>query len=213
MPGFAWYTPDLSGVFHYRLLRVDSGLLTHVGWLLGELTKEYNWHEDKDTIADVVDASQLSLDLYFLNPMIGMVQGFMGAIPAGWLDLDGSTYDQADYPLLSERLGAVYRNDTAGTFTLPDFAGLFGVGAGGWIALGDEGGAASHTLTTSEIPSHTHSYTMPVASVDTVGVGAPLPVVDAATPGTPTGASGGGASHENMPPYHALNFGVFAGVV
>lgn len=213
MPGFAWYTPVLTGVFHYRLLRVDSGLLPQVGWLLGQLTEDYNWFEDEDAIPDIVEASSDMLAFYYLNPMIGMVQGFLGDIPVGWLALDGSTHDQSDFPLLSERLGDVYRNDGAGTFTLPNFAAIAAIGTGGALSLGDEGGEASVTLVADEMPVHTHTYTMPAIAVDTVGVGAPMPVVDSATPATPTGSAGSGSAHENMPPYHAVNYGVFAGVV
>lgn len=212
MPGFAWYTPVLTGVFHFRLLRVDSGLLPHVGWLLGELGMEHNWFKDESEIPAVLVASNDMLALYYLNPMIGMIQGFLGDIPEGWLSLDGSTHDQADFPLLSERLGDVYRNDGAGTFTLPDFAAIVAVGAGGGLSLGDEGGEASVSLAVDEMPAHTHTYVMPTVAVDTVGVGAPLPVVDSATPATPTGSSGSGTAHENRPPFHVVNYGIFSGI-
>jgi len=142
---------------------------------------------------------------------IGQVAHFLGTLPDGWLALDGTTYNEADFPELFGLLGDDFKDEILGTFTLPDIGGLVIVGAGVSYALGGLGGVESVTLTTSEIPSHTHEYTFPVQGVDVGGAGPPLPAVATVTPGTPTGPTGGGGSHENMQPYIVLVAGVFSG--
>ena len=63
--------------------------------------------------------------------MIVMWGGLVGAIPTGWQLCDGS-------------------NST------PDLRGQFIVGAGGTYTTGNTGGASSITLTTGNLPAHTH---------------------------------------------------------
>lgn len=64
--------------------------------------------------------------------------------------------------------------------------------------VGEENGFKTHTLTTNEMPSHTHSFTQE----NTQGSGTP-----GASNGTSsfstvnTSSTGGGAAHNNMPPY------------
>jgi microcystin-dependent protein len=87
-------------------------------------------------------------------------------------------------------------------FLLPDTRGLVLVGGGGtslsFDAIGEAGGAETHTLTTAQIPAHTHSYTTP----GTFGVDAGSTIVNAGGFGTPsTGSTGGGGSHNNLQPY------------
>ena len=143
--------------------------------------------------------------------MVGAVSYFLGNLPSGWLALDGSTYDQADYPELTTKLDSQYRNDGNGTFTLPDMGGLFVTGAGSSYSLGDLGGASDVTLTVGELPIHSHTYTPPVANVDLEAPG--VPDVLAAGVGVPTqtGSTGDGDAHENLPPFVALNYGIFCG--
>lgn len=64
------------------------------------------------------------------------------------------------------------------------------------------GGAKTHTLSTAEIPSHTHSYPKPDTSVagETAGGSATL------NNGNATGATGGGGAHNNLQPYIVCYF-------
>ena len=66
--------------------------------------------------------------------------------------------------------------------------------------LEETGGAKVHTLTTSEIPAHTHTYSKPDTPVATLGVGISVDSVNSSSTAN-TGSSGGGGSHNNLQPY------------
>ncbi len=209
--GIGRHTPQLSGNKIVRALSIDDALISHVSDAIAQLSIWANWVEIEDTIPDVVAAASEALDSWYLRRMlIGQVSTFLGALPSFWLPLIGNTYDRVDYPELWEALDAQYKDST--TFTLPDLSDLFLVVAGtGTYSLGDTGGVDAHTLITSEIPSHTHTYLPPVMDLDFKVPGAPD--ILAARLGTPTttGPTGGDGAHENRPPYYAMTMGVFAG--
>ena len=82
----------------------------------------------------------------------------------------------------------------------------FLLAAGSSYAAGATGGEASHTLTVSEMPSHSHNYgtwrnCSKVSGANNKMVEASTDVLDN-VPGTM--AAGGGAAHNNMPPYLAV---------
>jgi microcystin-dependent protein len=91
--------------------------------------------------------------------------------PAGVLYLQGQTVLRAAYPVLWQLVqdrnavgtspGQFGAGDGSTTFTLPDWRGRAVIGAGTLGAdtytLGQIGGAARITLTTSQMPSHSHS--------------------------------------------------------
>lgn len=111
----------------------------------------------------------------------------------------------------------------------PDLRGRFVIGAHGdsdsdaaTYDVGDTGGSETHTLTTAEMPSHTHTAT----SVDSghthsftvgnnadidndVGTSSGSGSTDTTASGTANitttiASTGGGFPHENRPPYYAL---------
>lgn len=209
--GIGRHTPQLSGNKIVRALSIDDALISHVSDAIAQLSFSSNWVEIEDSVPDVVAAAFEALDSWYLSSMlIGQVSTFLGDLPSFWLPLLGDTYDRDDYPELWLQLDAQYKDST--TFTLPDLSDLFLVHSGtGTYSLGDSGGVNAHTLITSEIPSHTHTYVPPVFDVDLEAPG--VPDILAARLGAPTttGATGGDGSHENRPPYYALIMGVFAG--
>ena len=96
----------------------------------------------------------------------GTVEGMLlAAAPAGTLLLDGTTKTRAAYPALWSWIvenglngGAPFGNgDGSTTFTLPDWRGRVprGVASGG--TPGQLVGADSITLSTAQLPSHSHS--------------------------------------------------------
>jgi microcystin-dependent protein len=68
--------------------------------------------------------------------------------------------------------------------------------------LGDTGGAETHTLTTAQMPSHTHSTT------GSSNGGAGFYLLDGADNGAPqtTGSTGGDGAHNNVQPTIILNY-------
>ena len=93
-----------------------------------------------------------------------------------------------------------------GTWVL-DAKGRVYIGAGGDYAVGATGGEATHTLTTAEIPSHSHQQYV------TTGTGTDAPRSDYNEDGTfgkypqcSTGSTGGGGAHNNMMPYKAVYY-------
>lgn len=209
--GYARHTPTLAGVKVVRALSTDSALLSHISDAIAQLTFDYQWLEVGDTIPDIVDACTEALDTWYAPMMIGQIGSFLGSLPSGWLALDGSTYDEADYPELWGLLDAQFKNIPASTFTLPDFSGLVCVAYGDGHELGDDGGQVDVTLSVAQIPSHNHTYIQPVLNIDLEGPGVPDILAAGVGPGTTTGNTGSGEAHENMMPYFVVVMGIFSG--
>jgi len=114
-----------------------------------------------------------------------------------------------------------------GSSSTPDLRARFVIGAqgdsGNTYDVGDTGGSATHTLTTAEMPSHTHtatstvtdpshSHVLPYGDSGSEGDGwdgsGDSSTTNSATTGitvaTTNAATGGGGAHENRPPYYAL---------
>lgn len=81
---------------------------------------------------------------------------------------------------------------TAGTATSLRFGLLDG------ITLGAAGGDDTHTLTTPQMPSHTH--TLPAYSTSAIGAGATSGILNTYGSGFTTNAAGGGQAHPNVQP-------------
>lgn len=88
----------------------------------------------------------------------GVVEMFAGdTAPFGALLCDGTIYNIADYPALGAMLGAKFGGNGTTTFAVPDMRDRAPVGKSATKALGSTGGSASKTLTTTELPAHTHT--------------------------------------------------------
>lgn len=80
----------------------------------------------------------------------------------GWLICNGRSVLRTEYPALFEVIGTSFGNTNTSNFFIPDFRGKVGgtVGQGSALtnrALGASVGAERHTLSESEMPSHTHT--------------------------------------------------------
>jgi len=94
---------------------------------------------------------------------VGVINMFAGNTPpVGYLICDGSEISRATYSELFAVIGTTYGfGDNSTTFNLPNFGGRVPVGVNAlepeFNALNNTGGAKEHTLTTAEMPNHTHS--------------------------------------------------------
>jgi len=123
-----------------------------------------------------------------------------------WLLCDGSSLVRADYPDLFSVIGTLYGAADSLHFNLPDLQDRVPMGVGG-NTLATQIGEATHTLTSAEMPVHSHSeviatpfvadITTPTAPVAQVGAGV-------------TGTAGGGAAHNNIQPSLVLNYFIVA---
>jgi len=97
------------------------------------------------------------------NPFLGEIRYFAGNFPPrGWAFCDGQLLSVNQNDALFSLIGTTYGGDGRTTFALPDMRGRVAVHEGEGAALtnrplGAKFGAETVTLTTSQLPSHSHS--------------------------------------------------------
>ncbi|HEX7654927.1 MAG TPA: tail fiber protein [Verrucomicrobiae bacterium] len=156
------------------------------------------------------------------QPYVGEIRivGFSFA-PSGWAFCDGALLDISQNDVLFNLIGTTYGGDGQNTFALPNLQSRFpmhmGTGGGGTYVIGQYGGTESETLTTQQMPAHTH---VPQANSGAGNSNSPTNAVwanwtgnqysDLGTSGAMAAASlqtsGGNQPHENMHPYQCVNF-------
>jgi len=161
--------------------------------------------------------------------MIGSIFPYMTADPpAGTLICDGAAHARTDYPDLYAALDAAFIVD-ANYFVTPDLRDRTVIGAGDAggsstpRAVGEIGGEETHTLTTGELASHSHSdaghqhtYSPPGITAPVVAPGeVPVQAVNLLPGLTGVGFAsiqntGSDLPHNNMQPFLALNYCVVA---
>lgn len=105
-------------------------------------------------------------DTYFPTPT-GAVIAFAGsAAPTGYAICDGSELSRSTYANLFAVIGTTYGSgDGSSTFNVPDLKGRtivsYDAGQTEFDALGETGGSNTHTLTSAELATHSHSYSTP----------------------------------------------------
>lgn len=150
----------------------------------------------------------------FLSEIRMMSFGFP---PKGWALCNGQLLPINQNQALFSLLGTTYGGDGRVNFALPDLRGRVPMHTGGGHTLGERGGEQGHTLSITELPTHTHvlqgtsatanpqpvptsAYLAPTASMFGP-VTAPVPLQS----GTVTNV-GGSQGHLNMQPFLALNY-------
>lgn len=168
--------------------------------------------------AGVVDKAAIEDAQKLPSGMISMTGA--AAAPTGWLLCNGAAVSRTTYADLFTAIGTAYGvGDGSTTFNVPNLKAKFPIGLDATDtdvdALGETGGAKTVTLSSAEMPAHTH--TIGAASSNDEAAGSGLytgvgrtfedrPIVS--TSGTPdaTSSTGGGGAHNNMPPFLVVNF-------
>src|SRR5262249_41247099 len=162
------------------------------------------------------------------NQFIGEIRIFAGNFaPFGWALCNGQLLPISQNTALFSILGTAYGGNGQTTFGLPNLQGSAPLMAGKGQGLsprdlGEHGGAATVTLTTKEMPTHTHTPscadepgtleapTNAAWARDSVGRGQKLYATKAGKqlPMNPDALKliGDGQPHNNLPPYLALTF-------
>lgn len=157
------------------------------------------------------------------QPFIGEIRMFAGNFaPVGWAFCNGAIIPIDQNDALFNLIGTTYGGDGQTTFALPNLQSRVPVHVGPGFALGQAAGVETVTLTTSQIPAHSHvprcsdSGTAPpnvaaptgnVWTTSTLGAfqtSATTPTL-AMDPGA-IGSSGGSQPHDNMIPFLVINF-------
>src|ERR1017187_1239690 len=76
--------------------------------------------------------------------------------PKGWAFCNGQTLPINQNQAIFALLGTLYGGNGTTTFSLPNLQGRVPIHIGNGFVQGQVAGEASHTLLTSEMPSHTH---------------------------------------------------------
>jgi microcystin-dependent protein len=153
------------------------------------------------------------------SPFIGEIRMFAGNFaPAGWAFCDGSLIPISENDALFNLIGTTYGGDGQTTFALPDLRSRVPIHVGPGFALAQSGGVETVTLTTSQIPAHSHvplanpnqgtadgpggNVWAKSATLNQFSSGAPSALMNAGA----IGLDGGSQPHDNMHPFLCVNF-------
>jgi microcystin-dependent protein len=154
------------------------------------------------------------------SPFIGEIRMFGGNFaPVGWAFCNGALIPISENDALFNLIGTTYGGDGQNTFALPNLQSRVPVHVGPGFALGQSGGAETVTLTTSQIPAHSH---VPQANDNAGTLDTPAggiwagsnPALNNYNNVPPSvnmdpaaiGSSGGSQPHDNMIPFLVINF-------
>jgi microcystin-dependent protein len=163
----------------------------------------------------------------------------------GWIPCDGRALSRTDYPALFAAIGTTWgAGDGSTTFNVPDARGRGPIGQGdGGPSLtnrvvGQTGGEEAHTLTTQEMPPHSHgagslatntagahTHTLDINKegggslfsqyLDIGGTNGKTSVITARSAGNhshdvtgSTSSAGGSQPHNNMQPFFVVGFAI-----
>ena len=138
--------------------------------------------------------------------------------PKGWAFCNGQLLPINQNQGLFALLGTTFGGDGRVNFGLPNLQGRVPMHMGSGHVLGEQGGEYAHTLSISELPTHTHlaNATNTNGAVDLPANNVLGAVNNAYSPPnatTPLVAGtisnvGGSQSHQNMQPFLTINFSI-----
>jgi microcystin-dependent protein len=115
------------------------------------------------TGATTANGARINLGLgTFLVPTGSLIMWPSNTIPSDWKLCDGSAISRVTYATLFSLLGTAFgAGDGSTTFNLPNYKNRLPYGADA-VVVGATGG--STTITTNNLPSHTHTFSTTVSS-------------------------------------------------
>jgi microcystin-dependent protein len=143
-----------------------------------------------------------------------------GTAPTGWLLCQGQAVSRTTYATLFGVISTTYGvGDNSTTFNLPDLRGRVPMGAGTGRNVADSANltartlgtkvsdAETHTLTTAEMPAHTHDLSPgQIVGTGSGGTNAYSPLGNNPQTATTITSTGGGGAHNNTQPSTVINF-------
>src|SRR5512135_2897296 len=91
------------------------------------------------------------------QPYVGEIRMFAGNFaPAGWMFCQGQLLPISEYETLFNLIGTTYAGDGQNTFALPNLASRIPIHQAPGYVLAQSGGSETVTLTTQQIPAHSH---------------------------------------------------------
>jgi len=232
-----WLTPEpvpAETICRVLILPADFDWLALVSGALIELTNPENFEQSGSaTPQETADAFSVMFDKFSNNEgicrVIGEIITWAGSTSPDpkWLMCDGASLLRADYPALFAAIGVIYGSADGSHFSLPDLRSRVGIGAGtgaglSSYTLGQQSGEETHTLTTAETPSHSHTDTghthtegnaLPALGAALVGVPIPAAIPSIGVTGVGFASisnTGSNGAHNNIQPVLALNFLIVA---
>lgn len=168
------------------------------------------------------------------QPFVGEIRPFAFTFaPRNWATCDGQLIAISQNTALFSLLGTNYGGNGTSTFQLPNLQDRVPLHSGGQqgpglsdYVVGDQAGSATVTLTTDEMPVHTHSLisgvSSPIDQVQQTNIPSATALISTSGPGqafstneTPAVAmsplaigtyQGGSQPHQNQQPYLAVLF-------
>jgi microcystin-dependent protein len=155
------------------------------------------------------------------EPFLSEIRIFsFGFPPKGWALCNGQLLPINQNQALFSLLGTTYGGDGRVNFALPDLQGRASIHMGDGHTLGERGGEQGHTLSISEIPTHTHTLNGTSTTGSLIIAAGNLPGASPSqmyqAPDANLGAMnpasipnvGGSQAHLNMQPFLVLNFSI-----
>ena len=140
--------------------------------------------------------------------------------PKGWALCNGQLLPINQNQPLFSLLGTTFGGDGRVNFALPDVRGRTPIHVGSGHTLGERGGEQAHTLSNSEIPTHTHTVNATTIPATTNTPGPTVLTAQSTSANLYASAAqnlvamspqmvanvGGSQAHLNMEPFLTLNF-------
>lgn len=218
-------TPNV-GVFESPTvnLAINARWVSHLDGLLERLLYRDAWSGTESEIDTAIQDVQKLLAVLGSGGNatvipVGTITAFGGtSAPPGWLFCNGQPVSRYTYNVLFTQIGTLYgAGDGVNSFNLPDLRGRTPVGVGPGLNLtnhapGDKFGEETHTLTTAEMPSHTHQGRWAAVVAGGGSYGGFIYAQSYNNFGGIVENTGGGQPHNNFQPSIALNFIIYTGV-